>query len=205
MAEIVSNDPNSIERQDVQALLRQILVEDEFRRKIEVIKAGGNFLRRRSEIAGIAFAYAAYLFLKGQCQPGEVLLSPEETSGLYLHSDLKKEMGEQQLIVPDGVIFRRVGDTSHIVAACEYTASLPQMVKAPSKKQINRVLFGGVVRDLFVDRSPAWKGFLGACIHELHPELPATVEFYNKEYRPLIRSEERRVGKECRSRWSPYH
>src|SRR5258706_10980383 len=28
-----------------------------------------------------------------------------------------------------------------------------------------------------------------------HPQLP----------RPLLRSEERRVGKECRSRWSPYH
>ena len=27
-----------------------------------------------------------------------------------------------------------------------------------------------------------------------------------KEYQvQLIRSEERRVGKECRSRWSPYH
>ena len=25
------------------------------------------------------------------------------------------------------------------------------------------------------------------------------------EYEILIRSEERRVGKECRSRWSPYH
>ena len=24
-------------------------------------------------------------------------------------------------------------------------------------------------------------------------------------YRYLLRSEERRVGKECRSRWSPYH
>ena len=24
-------------------------------------------------------------------------------------------------------------------------------------------------------------------------------------YRPIGRSEERRVGKECRSRWSPYH
>ena len=24
-------------------------------------------------------------------------------------------------------------------------------------------------------------------------------------YEPLLRSEERRVGKECRSRWSPYH
>ena len=23
--------------------------------------------------------------------------------------------------------------------------------------------------------------------------------------RPILRSEERRVGKECRSRWSPYH
>ena len=25
------------------------------------------------------------------------------------------------------------------------------------------------------------------------------------ELRELVRSEERRVGKECRSRWSPYH
>ena len=27
--------------------------------------------------------------------------------------------------------------------------------------------------------------------------------FYNQE--KVLRSEERRVGKECRSRWSPYH
>ena len=26
-----------------------------------------------------------------------------------------------------------------------------------------------------------------------------------KEYKQYYRSEERRVGKECRSRWSPYH
>ena len=26
-----------------------------------------------------------------------------------------------------------------------------------------------------------------------------------EEGQPIIRSEERRVGKECRSRWSPYH
>ena len=24
-------------------------------------------------------------------------------------------------------------------------------------------------------------------------------------FKPMVRSEERRVGKECRSRWSPYH
>ena len=27
----------------------------------------------------------------------------------------------------------------------------------------------------------------------------------NIDYTYMIRSEERRVGKECRSRWSPYH
>ena len=32
-------------------------------------------------------------------------------------------------------------------------------------------------------------------------------EFYNnlEEINQALRSEERRVGKECRSRWSPYH
>ena len=30
-------------------------------------------------------------------------------------------------------------------------------------------------------------------------------EFINHDSEPLMRSEERRVGKECRSRWSPYH
>ena len=29
--------------------------------------------------------------------------------------------------------------------------------------------------------------------------------FYNLLYGLGVRSEERRVGKECRSRWSPYH
>ena len=28
---------------------------------------------------------------------------------------------------------------------------------------------------------------------------------YFQQFRQLYRSEERRVGKECRSRWSPYH
>ena len=32
-----------------------------------------------------------------------------------------------------------------------------------------------------------------------------TEEFKNEEVIILLRSEERRVGKECRSRWSPYH
>src|SRR5256885_13268974 len=34
---------------------------------------------------------------------------------------------------------------------------------------------------------------------------PTFVYGYPVEVSPLSRSEERRVGKECRSRWSPYH
>ena len=39
-----------------------------------------------------------------------------------------------------------------------------------------------------------------------NPELQLMVYGdHISEYHPVIRSEERRVGKECRSRWSPYH
>ena len=37
------------------------------------------------------------------------------------------------------------------------------------------------------------------------PPAWATGLFAKREDAPARRSEERRVGKECRSRWSPYH
>ena len=37
-----------------------------------------------------------------------------------------------------------------------------------------------------------------------YPEMALTT-YFPKKIRPDFRSEERRVGKECRSRWSPYH
>ena len=48
---------------------------------------------------------------------------------------------------------------------------------------------------------------LYAFAHEYMPQLATLLNHYTGE-RPLFdlyRSEERRVGKECRSRWSPYH
>ena len=36
-------------------------------------------------------------------------------------------------------------------------------------------------------------------------DRPLGVEAMNNVLADLLRSEERRVGKECRSRWSPYH
>ena len=43
------------------------------------------------------------------------------------------------------------------------------------------------------------KRALAAARHHLEPATPAAAALV------LSRSEERRVGKECRSRWSPYH
>src|SRR6266542_6723377 len=87
------------------------------------------------------------------------------------------------------------------------------------------IIFGGPMSandtDDFIRREIDWlrvplkqkKPFLGICLgaqmlaHHLgtrvyrHPDGHAEVGYY--PIRP--RSEERRVGKECRSRWSPYH
>src|SRR5689334_17701927 len=35
--------------------------------------------------------------------------------------------------------------------------------------------------------------------------FPATIGFFLERIPIFLRSEERRVGKECRSRWAPYH
>src|SRR5260221_10313404 len=49
-------------------------------------------------------------------------------------------------------------------------------------------------------------------VRYVHPDefaeykvLGEDMGFKHVEAGPLVRSEERRVGKECRSRWSPYH
>ena len=51
--------------------------------------------------------------------------------------------------------------------------------------ELNTVI--GIVRSL-LPIDDVWQGLL----HDIQREL-------------MVRSEERRVGKECRSRWSPYH
>src|SRR3990172_6005814 len=43
------------------------------------------------------------------------------------------------------------------------------------------------------------------CLVELSDVCAATSILESEEAKQIKRSEERRVGKECRSRWSPYH
>ena len=47
--------------------------------------------------------------------------------------------------------------------------------------------------------------FLTSLTNTLGMTMPPLIAFNLANAVPLCRSEERRVGKECRSRWSPYH
>ena len=41
--------------------------------------------------------------------------------------------------------------------------------------------------------------------HDIRMYSPLTLAYIGDAAYEIVRSEERRVGKECRSRWSPYH
>src|SRR5256885_5878373 len=60
-----------------------------------------------------------------------------------------------------------------------------------------------VARALRMDEHAQTTVRLGAYLHDLG-KVRVPHEILSKPG-PLTRSEERRVGKECRSRWSPYH
>src|SRR2546429_9636686 len=55
-----------------------------------------------------------------------------------------------------------------------------------------------------ISRKPWSKGNARSRL-EHSAQLPASQCPHAEPHFPLGRSEERRVGKECRSRWSPYH
>src|SRR5256885_5503333 len=83
---------------------------------------------------------------------------------------------------------RLQGDWSSDVCSSDLSASYSDVT--PYMKQIDGKTWEELDRSFLLRRYDAL-GFLGT------NHLVAVL--------PLYRSEERRVGKECRSRWSPYH
>ena len=58
-----------------------------------------------------------------------------------------------------------------------------------------------VLSTRLIFEDPDGKYNVSKMAEEFHNSMPECI----RTEKPIVRSEERRVGKECRSRWSPYH
>ena len=95
-----------------------------------------------------------------------------------------------QLAVRDGVV-REIGFTGRGCAISQASASLlTDEVKGKTLDEVAGVQAVDLLELLGIEISPARL----KCAMLSHESL-----------QHVLRSEERRVGKECRSRWSPYH
>jgi len=64
-------------------------------------------------------------------------------------------------------------------------------------ERLSRFLEASEIRESHIDCGRIQDAYSLRCIPQVHGPVRECVEY--------VRSEERRVGKECRSRWSPYH
>src|SRR5574344_3005285 len=75
----------------------------------------------------------------------------------------------------------------------EYWAALAYKMAQPVLENMSK---GELQKNMMVEVSPTWDG---------RNKKVAYMECFGRLMAGMARSEERRVGKECRSRWSPYH
>src|SRR5260370_1572615 len=110
------------------------------------------------------------------------------------------------LVDDTGLTFDRVGDFSkmHPLAV----RAIADGDAAQGIKGMDRISTGQLTRDEIEkgEKDPNYRLKLG----ESKVTLPPQAKKKGPRYTPVSRrherrSEERRVGKECRSRWSPYH
>ena len=73
-------------------------------------------------------------------------------------------------------------------------------VAVSAQHKVEMIPFGNM--DQWIDRQIKESGIIGGATKNVYAIGPTATIRENKPYK---RSEERRVGKECRSRWSPYH
>ena len=77
-------------------------------------------------------------------------------------------------------------------------------------KGLNQCVCDECLETFYFTHKDIKEEYLGAMLTEVYFKCPHCGRKYvilieDKQSRDYARSEERRVGKECRSRWSPYH
>ena len=95
----------------------------------------------------------------------------------------------------EGVAHLRLGERVGI-PWLGWTCGQCRYCRAGRENLCERALFTGYTRD---------GGYAEFTAADARFCFPVAESYGAAEAAPLLRSEERRVGKECRSRWSPYH
>ena len=120
------------------------------------------------------------------------------------------DMVRQWLREPSGNVFTLYGKMG--CGKSFFSAKLYEQLSA-EKEEYDTVAFSS--QQIYRDTANV-RNMLISLAHQLFAGVPACGEFFAQHRLDsedlesltesvLIRSEERRVGKECRSRWSPYH
>jgi len=147
----------------------------------------------------------------GFAPPNELPILPLRGLVVYPHTTVPLTVGQPRSVklVDEAVAGDRViglvashdpeletpgPDQVHLIGT---VAQIHRLFRAPDGTI--RLLVQGMARIRITEFSET-QPYLRACVEA----APETVES-GIEVEALMRSEERRVGKECRSRWSPYH
>src|SRR3989454_1181914 len=128
---------------------------------------------------------------------GEVIQRADPHIGL-LHRAIEK-LAEHKTYLQSVPYMDRLDYVSMMCNEHAYVLAIERLlgVEVPIRAKYIRVMFDEITRIL---NHLLWLGAHGLDIGAM------TVFLYCfREREDLMRSEERRVGKECRSRWSPYH
>src|SRR5260370_40718577 len=101
-------------------------------------------------------------------------------------------------------------ERSETALSCHSERARPRPPVIPSKRGRSPSCHSERSEDRFLSarflRGESWLNSTPAESHETRRETAKAAPDHSGRARPLpLRSEERRVGKECRSRWSPYH
>src|SRR2546426_7065420 len=128
---------------------------------------------------------------------GEVIQRADPHIGL-LHRATEK-LAEHKTFLQSVPYMDRLDYVSMMCNEHAYVMAIEKLlgIDIPERAKYIRVMFDEVTRIL---NHELWLGAHGLDIGAM------TIFLYCfREREDLMRSEERRVGKECRSRWSPYH
>ena len=122
----------------------------------------------------------------------DTMLAREETIGSnYLKDDMTKVL---PIVNQGGSDSAQLDNTLEFMVMNRMDLPLAVMVTIPEPWDNNKSM------------DPKKRDFYQYYATMLEPwDGPASILFSDGDVMGAVRSEERRVGKECRSRWSPYH